>query len=109
MVSTYLSAFDICAMPHPRSEQFAYYTSPLKLFEYMAAGKAIIASDLPAWSDVVIDGETALLVPPDDIGAWRMAIERLREDRGLRRRLGERARERALAGYSWEARAEGDT
>ena len=104
-VATYLSAFDICAMPHPRSEQFAHYTSPLKLFEYMAAGKAIIASDLPSWSDVVEDGETALLVPPDDIGAWRAAIQRLREDSGLRRRLGESARERALAHYTWEARA----
>ncbi len=105
-VPTYLSAFDICAMPHPRNEQFAHYTSPLKLFEYMAAGKAIIASDLPAWSDVVQDGETALLVPPDDIGAWRAAIKRLREESGLRRRLGENAREHALARYTWDSRAE---
>ena len=51
-VPRYMRAFDICAMPHPATFQFANYTSPLKLFEYMAAGKAIVASDLPAWSDV---------------------------------------------------------
>ena len=62
-VALYLSAFDICAMPHPPKAQFSRYTSPLKLFEYMAAGRAIVASDLPAWSDVVADGETALLLP----------------------------------------------
>ena len=60
----YLSAFDVCAMPHPPSGAIQpQYTSPLKLFEYMAAGRAIVASDLPAWSDVVIDGETALAGP----------------------------------------------
>ena len=105
-VPLYLSAFDICAMPHPAATQFALYTSPLKLFEYMAAGKAIVASELPAWSDVVSDGETALLLPPDDIVAWTEAIKRLRDDRALRRELGMRARERALTLYTWDARAQ---
>ena len=101
-----LLMMDVCAMPHPAETQFAYYTSPLKLFEYMAAGRAIIASDLPAWSDVVADGETALLVPPADSAAWSAAIQRLRDDPALRQRLGLCARERALANYTWDARAE---
>ena len=105
-VPRYLSAFDVCAMPHPPSAQFSRYTSPLKLFEYMAAGRAIIASDLPAWSDVVTDGETALLVPPDDVPAWSGAIERLRADRNLRIRLGACARKKALEHYTWDVRAE---
>ena len=105
-VPRYLRAFDACAMPHPPSAQFSYYTSPLKLFEYMAAGRAIIASDLPAWSDVVSDGDTALLLPPDDRAAWTAAIERLMDDSDLRERLGQRARQRALAHYTWRARAE---
>ena len=104
-VPRYMRAFDICAMPHPATIQFANYTSPLKLFEYMAAGRAIVASDLPAWSDVVNDGETALLVPPDDSLAWAEAIERLRDDPNLRSRLGERAQERAMALYTWDERA----
>ena len=93
-------------MPHPHREQFAKYTSPLKLFEYMAAGRAIVASDLPGWADVLVGGETALLAPPDDTAAWTAAINRLHEDSGLRARLGEEARESAMARYTWAARAE---
>ena len=104
-VPRYLSAFDVCAMPHPPSAQFSQYTSPLKLFEYMAAGRAIVASDLPAWSDVVEDGETALLVPPEDVEAWSEAIDRLRHDGDLRARLGESARKQALEYYTWDVRA----
>ena len=105
-VPLYLAALDVCAMPHPPAPQFARYTSPLKLFEYMAAGRGIIASDLPGWSDVLVDGESALLVPPEDIAAWSAAIARLRADPLLRRRLGRNARERALSNYTWNARAE---
>lgn len=105
-VPLYLRAFDVCAMPHPLTTHFAHYTSPLKLFEYMAAGRAIVASDLPAWSDVVAHEQTALLLPPGDLAAWTAAIKRLRADDQLRDGLGERARERALALYTWRARAE---
>jgi len=104
-VPRYLRAFDVCAMPHPQTRQFSRYTSPLKLFEYMAAGRAIVASDLPAWSDVLKDGETALLLPPDDVAAWSAAINRLRRDGQLRARLGESARDCCLAEYTWDARA----
>ncbi len=102
----FLSAFDICALPLPASTHFALYASPMKLFEYMAAGRAIVASDLPAWSDVVADGETALLVPPDDLLAWSDAIDRLQTDGDLRKRLGARAREQALKDYAWDVRAQ---
>ncbi len=104
-VPRYLRAFDVCAMPHPQNAQFAYYTSPLKLFEYMAAGGAIAASDLPAWADVISDGETALLLPPADVAAWTAALERLRRDPELRAALGRRASQRVFAHYTWAARA----
>lgn len=99
-----LLMMDVCALPHPATTQFANYTSPLKLFEYMAAGRAIVASDLPAWSDVLSDGETALLVPPGDKAAWADALIRLRDNPDLRVRLGKRARERAMTHYTWDAR-----
>lgn len=104
-VPLYVCAFDVCAMPFPQTPHYAYYASPLKLFEYMAAGRPVVASDLPAWADVVQDGETALLVPPGDADALAGAIARLRDDPALRQRLGEAARARALAHYTWEARA----
>lgn len=105
-VADFLSAFDVCALPLPASTHFAHYASPMKLFEYMAAGRAIVASDLPAWSDVVADGETALLLPPDVVPAWSQAIDRLRLDSDLRASLGARAREQALKEYTWDVRAE---
>lgn len=105
-VSCYMSAFDVCAMPHPHTTQFAYYTSPLKLFEYMASHSPIVASDLPAWSDVVSHEESALLVPPADSAALAQAIDRLRRDPALRQRLAKAARRRVMAHYTWAARAE---
>lgn len=101
-----LAALDVCVMPLPFTEHFAYYASPLKLFEYMAAGRAVVASDLPGWADVVQDGATALLIPPGDEAALRAALLRLSEDAALRQRLGAAARQRALALYTWQARAQ---
>jgi glycosyltransferase involved in cell wall biosynthesis len=101
-----LAACDVCAMPHPATRQFASYTSPLKLFEYMAAGRAIIASDLPGWADVVQHEANALLVPAGDAVALSQAIERLQGDPALRQRLGETARMQAMTHYTWAARAQ---
>lgn len=105
-VPLYLSAFDICAMPHPFTPQFAYYTSPLKLFEYMAAGRAIVASDLPGWSDVLRHEDNALLVPAGDTGALALVIRQLRDDPALCAALGQQARQEAMSHYTWAARAE---
>jgi glycosyltransferase involved in cell wall biosynthesis len=104
-VPLYLSAFDVCAMPFPFTEHFAYHASPIKLFEYMAEGRGIVASDLPAVADVVRDGETALLVPPGDVDALAAAITRLRDDPALRQRLADCARNQVFARYTWDARA----
>jgi glycosyltransferase involved in cell wall biosynthesis len=105
-VPLYLAAMDVCVMPHPYTEQFAYYTSPLKLFEYMAAGRAIVASDLPGWSDVIQHEQTALLFPAGDQTALAACLRRLQSDPALRQRLGTAARERVLAHYTWQSRAE---
>ncbi|MFQ3567017.1 MAG: glycosyltransferase [Aggregatilineales bacterium] len=104
-VPLYLAAFDVCAMPLPWTEHFAFYASPIKLFEYMAAGRPIVATDLPSTAEVVADGETALLVPPDDPAALRAAVERLRADPALGARLAAAARARVMAEYTWSARA----
>jgi glycosyltransferase involved in cell wall biosynthesis len=105
-VPLHLSALDVCAMPHPYTQQFAKYTSPLKLFEYMASQRAIVASDMPGWADVIQHEVNALLVPPGDVGALAAAITRLGDDPALRQRLAERAYEQVLAHHTWEARAQ---
>jgi glycosyltransferase involved in cell wall biosynthesis len=105
-VPLYLSAFDICTMPFPWTTHFAYYASPIKLFEYMAARRAIVASDLPSTAEVVKHEESALLVLPGDVQTLAAAIRRLREDSALRERLAANAYQLVMARYTWEARAQ---
>jgi glycosyltransferase involved in cell wall biosynthesis len=106
-VPLYLSAFDLCAMPHPFTAHFARHTSPIKLFEYMASQRAIVASNLPGFAEVVADGDSALLVPPGDAAALAAAILRLKDDPALRQRLSATAYTEVMAHYTWEARARG--
>ncbi len=95
----------ILVLPNPASAISTHFTSPLKLFEYMAAGRAIVASDLPAIREILQDGETALLVEPAEPQAIAGAIERLLEDRAFAQRLAGAAHARASA-FTWARRAE---
>lgn len=104
-VPRYLAALDVGVLPLPWTEHFAYFASAIKLFEYLAAGCAVIASDLPSTAEVVRDGESALLVPPGDAEALAGAITRLHDDPALRQRLSEAARALSTR-YTWQARAE---
>lgn len=104
-VPFYLAALDVCAMPFPWTEHFAYYASPMKLFEYMASRRAIVASDLPSTAEVIKDGESALLYPPGDTDALARAIIRLRDDPQLRQHLADAAYAEVMAHYTWAARA----
>ena len=99
----YLAEASACVLPLTRSLFGTAFTSPLKLFEYMAAGRPIVASNLPALCEVVRDGENGLLVPPEDPVALAAALERLRADRPLGARLAEQAAQDAR-GYTWEVR-----
>ena len=82
------------------------WMSPLKVFEYMAAGRAILCSDLPVLREVLTDETTALLCSPGDLTSWVTALERLRDDAGFREQLGRNARAEYLSKYTWKARAE---
>jgi glycosyltransferase involved in cell wall biosynthesis len=69
--------------------------------EAMAHGRPVVASAVGGLLDLVVDGETGLLVPPGDVAALRAALESLLGDEALRRRLGEAARERVRTHFSW--------
>jgi len=71
--------------------------------EAMAHGRPVVASSVGGLRDLVVDGETGLVVPPRDPAALRRALERLLEDSDLRRRLGAAGRERARERFSWDA------
>jgi glycosyltransferase involved in cell wall biosynthesis len=80
------------------------HTSPLKAFEAMAAGRPLLASDLPSSREFLRHGENAWLVPPDDTTALADGLRRLLGDDALAERLARTAFEDAVA-FSWDARA----
>jgi glycosyltransferase involved in cell wall biosynthesis len=104
-VVTHLQNADVAVVPNSaRSDLSARLTSPLKLFEYMAAGVPVVASDVPALREVLTHDRNAWLVTPDDSVQLAVAIRTVCEDEALARRLVETAWS-DVAGYTWEARA----
>ncbi len=111
-VAEFLAPCDILVAPyqdritvHGASGDTAAFFSPMKLFEYMALGKAILCSDLPVLHEV-FDEQVGVFVPSSDVQAWADAIVRLDDDRNRLRALGERARLRFLDRHTWEQRAQ---
>ena len=104
-VAASLARCHVLVLPNVRSTISERYTSPLKLFEYLAAGRPIVASDLPAIREVLTDGTNALLVEPGRPDLLAAAISRLLADARLADRLARQAFADAGA-FGWDARAE---
>lgn len=104
-VPEYLAAADVLVLPNSgRSETSARFTSPMKLFEYMAAGRPIVASCLPSIQEVLRDHENAVLVEPDNPEALARGIMTVIVDAALGTQLAAKARSDVQA-YSWDTRA----
>jgi glycosyltransferase involved in cell wall biosynthesis len=104
---TYLAACDVLLSPHGRQvDGREFFGSPTKLFEYMAAGRPIVASAVGQIADVLEDGQTALLIPPESPDDLVSAVLRLADDSALRERLGAAARSRAVADHTWARNAQ---
>jgi glycosyltransferase involved in cell wall biosynthesis len=98
----HLAACDILVSPHvPNPDGSRFFGSPTKLFEYMAMGRAIVASRLEQIGDVLHHGDTAWLVPPGDVDALASGLERVIDDHALRARIAARARQDVEARWSW--------
>ncbi len=105
--SKYLAACDILVSPHVRNTDGSpFFGSPTKLFEYMAMGRGIIASDLEQIGEILEHDKTAVLVPPNDANALSEGIARLLEDEKLRNNLGAAARAEVVKKYTWQHHAE---
>jgi glycosyltransferase involved in cell wall biosynthesis len=107
----YQAAADILLMPYSSSimgssgtADSAAVASPMKMFEYMATGRAIASSYLPVIREV-LNEKNAVFCKPDDIHSWKFALERLLQDKKLREELGQQAKQDA-EGYTWVARAQ---
>lgn len=85
-VPALLAAFDIALQP-----AVVPYASPLKLFEYLGMGKAVVAPAQPNITEVLRDGENALLFDPEEPGGFHKALARLSADSALRTKLGQGA------------------
>ncbi len=103
-VAAALRGADALVLPNRDTLMSARYTSPLKLFEYLAAGRPIVASDLPALREVLRDNENARLVPPEDPRALADALLALTREPAVAVRLARGAFDTA-AEYSWDRRA----
>jgi glycosyltransferase involved in cell wall biosynthesis len=106
-VPALLDACDILVAPHvPLADGSEFFGSPTKIFEYMAMGKAIVASRLGQIGEVLADQETALLVEPGNVGELTAAIVKLVDSNDLREKLGTKAREVAEREYTWKHNAQ---
>ncbi|QDV06796.1 Alpha-D-kanosaminyltransferase [Planctomycetes bacterium Poly30] len=104
-IPTYLAAADVGVVPNRRTPRISsHYTSPLKVFEAMAAGLPLVVSDLPSLRDAVGPTGAAVFVEPEDPAALAAGISGLLDDPAARSSLAERARA-AVQGCTWEARA----
>lgn len=105
----YQAACEALLMPYQQrvaassGGDIAPYLSPMKAFEYLACGRAILCSDLPVLQEIFHAGN-AILLPKEDPAAWMEALQRLLADPELRQRLATQARQDASR-YTWEQRA----
>ncbi len=103
----YLAACDILVAPHVKNNDGTeFFGSPTKLFEYMAMGKAIIASNLNQIGEIIVNNQSGLLVEPGSHEQLANAINVLIEDKPLRKFLGKNARDRAIKYHSWQHHVE---
>lgn len=111
-IAKYLAESDVLLAPYQNNvftasgDDNASVMSPLKLVEYLAAGRAIVASDLPAIREVAKHSENALLVPPEDVIAWTKAVVKLLSERAMRDRLSQQAFNSAHGRLDWDSRLE---
>ena len=108
---TYLRASDVLLMPYRETIHVdgggdtAAFASPMKMFEYMAVGRPILASTLPVLKEVLKDGVNAMLLPCDQLESWADALRRLAEQSDFAKALAQQAR-LDVEQYTWENRAQ---
>jgi glycosyltransferase involved in cell wall biosynthesis len=98
-VPGWLASMDIAVAPYPKLENF--YFSPLKVYEYMAAGLPVVASRVGQIVEILDHQTTGWLTPPGDARALTVAFDALHASTDLRRRLGQGARKSVLENHTW--------
>ncbi len=104
LVPKYLAACDILIAPFPGSQHYNFFMSPMKIFEYMASKRPIIATDLVAIREILDNNQSALLVAPEDATALSTAIQKLKNEPSLADQLTDKAFEK-VKNHTWGKRA----
>lgn len=105
-IPRYLAACDIVTVPTlPNPDGTAFFGSPTKLFEYLAMGKAIIASPLGQVAEIIRDGDNGVWCIPGSVESLADRILELAHDQQKRQLIGQRARQDAVEHHSWSVRA----
>ncbi|HVT44368.1 MAG TPA: glycosyltransferase family 4 protein [Thermoanaerobaculia bacterium] len=100
-VAGYLASMEIGVAPYPESASF--YFSPLKVYEYMAAGLPVVASRIGQLEQLIDDGVNGFLCTPGDTAAFAETILRLARTPQLRERVGSSARRHVLGSHTWDS------
>ncbi len=105
LIPLYLAASDVVVLPNILIEnEDGWYTSPLKLFEYLSSGKPIVATDIIATSGI-LNNQNAMLVAPNDAHELARGIKRVIDDQEFARRIVKKAQV-LVKHYTWDKRAE---
>lgn len=103
-VSCYIQLFSIAIAPYPAIEVF--YFSPVKLFEYMAAAKPIVAAKIGQIAEILSDRQNGLLYEPGNIEEMKQKLLLLLRDEALRRQIGANAEKTLLEAHTWRHKGE---
>jgi glycosyltransferase involved in cell wall biosynthesis len=109
-----MSMMDVLLMPYQKMVSIggrnrsdtASYMSPMKMFEYMAAGVPIIASRLPVLEEILIDGQNCLMAVPDDPLSWSGCLDKIKGSEILSEKLAKTAHDEYRQRYTWNVRAQ---
>ncbi len=103
-VARVIREFDVSLAPYPKLDH-QFYFSPLKLFEYMACGTAVVSADVGQISEVLKDGETGLLYAPGDLDQLASCCQRVLFDPSLQEFMGQQAADTVKRHYTWDGNA----
>ena len=103
-IPEYLQLMDVVLAPYPNLPFFYY--SPVKVFEYMAAGKAVVTTRIGQLARIIRDGWDGVLCPPGDFDSFTEAISGLVENPEVARHMGENARETIIQQHTWRHKAQ---
>lgn len=105
-VPNHIAVCDVVVAPFPKNDHYEYYMSPLKIFEYMASKRPIIATDLTSLREVLVNKKTAILIPPSDPESLALSIKELVSNKSLANEITSNAYGEVVNKYTWKKRAD---